>query len=151
MPSDSQRLMKQDVKALVAGLVLLGTGGIALAVANIWRVSPDAGPTLAAKVLQGIALVGLAAIFAGSLAVVIASLLFCQRRPPLKLFEIGLAFLISAAIVWVISRAFPAHTNAWVFVILPWFASIFSGAILLCVALVRTIDSRRRKVFASHQ
>ena len=143
--------MKQDVKTLVGGLVLLGMGSIALAAANIWRASPDAGPTLTAKVLQGVALVGLGAIFAGSLAMVIASLFFCRRLPPLKLLEIGLAFLISAAIVWVMSRAFPVHTYAWVFVILPWFASVFSGTILLIVALLRAIDPRRRKVFAGHR
>ena len=135
--------MRWDMKALLVGLALLGVGGIALSVAQIWRISPDAAPTITEKVLQFLALVGLAAIFSGSLTIAGASISFCGRLAPGKLVTAALTFLVVAAVVWGIGREFPPDTYSWVPILIPWCVAIFSGASMLFAAIVRAIVATR--------
>jgi hypothetical protein len=135
--------MKRDVKTLLTGLALLVSGGIALSIANIGRVSPDVGPTAMAKLLHGLALIGLLAVICGSMAMVLASAWFCGRLAAAKLFSAGLAFLIGAAAMSAISRAFPPKTYAWIPAMLPWLGAITSGCILLLTAIFRAVSAKR--------
>lgn len=136
--------MRGDVKTFLAGLTLLGVGGIALAVAQIWRISPDSGPTMTEKVLQSLASLGITAIFFGSVAIAVAAISFCRRLAPGKLLKAAVAFLVVGAVVWGIGRAFPPHTYAWVSILMPWCVTIFSGAIMLLAATIRAVMERRR-------
>jgi hypothetical protein len=135
--------VKRDVKTLLIGLALLVAGGIALSAANIWRVSPDAGPTTLARLLQGFGIIGLVAVISGSLAMVLASAWFCARLTPAKLFLSGIGFLTTAAAISAISRAFPPKNYAWVFAMLPWLGAVTSGCILLMAAVFRAVSAKR--------
>lgn len=135
--------MKRDVKTLLTGLALLLAGGIALTMANIWRVSPDVGRTTFAKFLQALAITGLVAILLGSLAMVLASAWFCKRLAAAKLFFAGLAFLLAAAAMSAISRAFPPKTYAWIPAMLPWLGAVASGCILLLAGTFRAVTAKR--------
>ena len=127
------------MKAVLAGLALLGVGAIALSVARVLQVSPDSPPTILENVGQWFALVGIIAVLAGSLAIAVAAISFCGRWPPGKLAQAGIAFLVTAAVMSGISKAFPPHTYALVPILMPWCAAIFSGTIMLLVAAIRGI------------
>ena len=135
--------MRRNVQALIAAIGLLAFGAIALTLARVWQQSPDLPPTTAQKVLQALALAGLTAVFAGSLAMAGAAISFCAEWPPLKLAQVGFAFLAFAGAVSAISRIFPAHTYAWVPVLMPWFAAIFAGTIMIVAAIVRSALSKK--------
>jgi hypothetical protein len=137
--------MKWDVKAVLTGLALLGTGSVALVVVPIWRTNPDSPSTALRSVLQWLALAAIIALLAGSLAIAGASISLSCRWAPAKLVRVGAAFLAVAAVMSGISRAFPSHTYAWVPVLMPWCAAIFSGAIMLLVAMLRWIHFVRAR------
>jgi hypothetical protein len=134
-----------DVKAIVAGLVLLAVGAIALWVAHVAQVSPDSPPTLIRNVPNSLALLGIIAVLAGSLAIAVTSISFCGRWAPGKLAQGGFVFLATAAVMSGIGKAFPPHTYAWVPVLMPWCATIFAGTIMLLVAMIRAIKWTKAK------
>jgi hypothetical protein len=139
--------MKWDVKAIAAGLVLLGVGAMALSVAHVAQVSPDSPPTLIRNALNWLALLGIIAVLAGSLAIAAASISFCGRWAPRKLAKAGVAFLATAAVMSGVGKAFPPHTYAWVPVLMPWCAAIFAGTIMLLGAMIRGIRWPKTKSF----
>src|SRR5262249_46966628 len=97
------------------------------------------------RILQAFALIGFTAVLTGSLAMVAAAISFCATWTSRRLAQLGVIFLVSAAAISGISHAFPVRTYAWVPILMPWSAAIFSGMIMLLVAVIRGVLSRTAK------
>jgi hypothetical protein len=136
--------MKRDVKILLAGVLLISLGMLALAGMDLRPVSPDLGPTLRSHVYHWAGGAALICVLIGSMMIGGAAVAFCYRMSPMLLSRIGFIFLLAPAVVSVAGRAFVITTYAYVPLILPWMVSVFSGALLLGVAIFRAIASRRR-------
>jgi hypothetical protein len=136
--------MKRDVKILIAGLVLVSVGIVAFAGLALNPVSPDLGPTFASRASHWAAGAALLCVLIGSMMIGGAAVSFCYWIAPKALARTGAIFLLAAGAVSVASHALVVTTYAYVPVILPWMVSVFSGAVLLLVAVFRAIVSGRR-------
>jgi hypothetical protein len=136
--------LKGDVKTLLAGLALVAFGVIAIASTQGLRASSNSAVATTSSAYHWLVILELISIWLGSLATAAAAIAFCWRMPPAKLLFTALAFLISAGAMSGISRAFVITTYAWIPIILPWIAAIFSGVLLFLVGTARLALSKRR-------
>ena len=135
--------MKRDSKILFVGVVLISLGMLVLAGMDLRPVSPDLGPTFRIHLYHWAGGIALICVLIGSMMIGGAAVAFCYRMSLRMLSSAGIAFLLAAAAVSVVSHAFVITTYAYVPLILPWMVSVFSGALLLVVAIFRAIASRR--------
>jgi hypothetical protein len=137
--------MKRDVKALLLGLGLWVLGSIAIPLAIQHHANLDLPPTTADVIYHWAGVFGLIFLVAGCVAVFGASVAFAGRFAPANALIAGLAFLVPAALYWAVTRAVVIRTYDWVFLLIPWFVAILSGALLLFVGASRFIVSKLRQ------
>jgi hypothetical protein len=137
--------MKRDVKALLLGLILWVLGSIAIPLATHHATNLDLPPTTADVTYHWVGVFGLIFLVAGSLAVFGAAVAFFGRLSAANAFVAGLAFLAPAGFYWAIMRTVVVHTYDWVFLLIPWFVAILSGALLLLVGLLRLAVPKLRR------
>jgi hypothetical protein len=136
--------MKRDVAALVGGLIcwVLSFVAIPLAVAhprnyNLPATSRDA-------VFHWTGIFGLLLLLVGSLAVSGAAVSFAGRFDARRSAIAGLLFAAPAVLYSWLSRYHHAQTLGWVFLLVPWFVLLLSGALLVVVGTFRALANPPR-------
>jgi hypothetical protein len=137
--------VKPDLKALLLGLFLWVLGSIATPLAIHHVANLDLPPTTADVIYHWVGVFGLISLIAGSVAVFGASVAFSGRFTPAKAVIAGLAFWLPVGLYSLIMRTVIVRTYDWVFLLIPWFVAILSGALLLFVGALRFIAARFRR------
>jgi hypothetical protein len=136
--------MKRDVKALIAGLACWLLSSIAFPLAINHRRNLDLPPTSIDWIYHWLGISGLFLLLVGSFAVSGAAVSFSGRFDARNTVAAGLLFLAPVGLLTLISRDHQVHTFAWVFLIVPWFVLLVSGALLLVVGISRAVEAKLR-------
>ena len=137
--------MKWDVKALCTGLALLVLGCIGFRVTEILQTVSEDPLTIDNTRYHWLALSSLLFLFLGSLVVIMASAALSGRLSAANSVAAAFAFLVPAALYWLISREFVPRTYDWVFLLVPWIVTILSGSLFLLVGVLRFVVTKLRR------
>jgi hypothetical protein len=137
--------MKWDVKALFIGLALLVLGCIGIRVTEILQTVSENPLTIDNTRYHRLALSSLLFLLLGSLVVFMASAALSGRLSAANSVAAAFAFLVPAALYWLISREFVPRTYDWVFLLVPWIVAILSGTLLLLVGAFRFAVTKLRR------
>ena len=137
--------MKWDIKALCTGLALLVLGCIGFRVTEILQTVSEDPLTIDNTRYHWLALSSLLFLFLGSLVVIMASAALSGRLSAANSVAAAFAFLVPAALYWLISREFVPRTYDWVFLLVPWIVTILSGALFLLVGVLRFAVTKLRR------
>jgi hypothetical protein len=137
--------MKWDVKALCTGLALLVLGCIGFRVTEILQTVSEDPLTIDNTRYHWLALSSLLFLFLGSLVVFMASAALSGRLSAANSVAAAFAFLLPAALYWLISREFVPRTYDWVFLLVPWIVAILSGVLFLLVGVLRFAVTKLRR------
>ena len=129
--------MKWDVKALFTGLALLVLGCIGFRVTEILQTVSEDPLTIDNTRYHWLALSSLLLLLLGSLVVIMASAALSGRLSAANSVAAAFAFLVPAALYWLIGREFVPRNYDWVFLLVPWIVAILSGALFLFVGVLR--------------
>jgi len=136
--------MKRDVKILIAGLACWLVSLIAIPLATLHPLNFDHPATSTELIYHWTGILGLILLVAGSLAISAAAVSFSERFDARESAIAGCLFVGPAVLYWVIARGREVHTFAWIFLLVPWFVSLVSGALLLLVAMYRAVVDKFR-------
>jgi hypothetical protein len=137
--------MKWDVKALAIGLALLVLGCVGFRLTEILQIVSKDPLTLDNTRYHWLALSSLLFLLLGSLVVFVASAALSGRLSAADSVAAAFAFLVPAALYWLISREFVPRTYDWVFLLVPWIVAILSGTLLLLVGVLRLGVAKLRR------
>ena len=137
--------MKWDIKALCTGLALLVLGCIGFRVTEILQTVSEDPLTIDNTRYHWLALSSLLFLFLGSLVVIMASAALSGRLSAANSVAAAFAFLVPAALYWLISREFVPRTYDWVFLLVPWIVAILSGVLFLLVGVLRFAVTKLRR------
>jgi len=137
--------MKWDIKALCTGLALLVLGCIGFRVTEILQTVSEDPLTIDNTRYHWLALSSLLFLFLGSLVVIMASAALSGRLSAANSVAAAFAFLVPAALYWLISREFVPRTYDWVFLLVPWIVTILSGSLFLLVGVLRFVVTKLRR------
>ena len=136
--------MKWDVKALFTGLALLVFGCIGFRVTEILQTVSEDPLTIDNTRYHWLALSSLLFLLLGSLVVIMASAALSGRLSAGNSVAAAFAFLVPAALYWLIGREFVPRNYVWVFLLVPWIVAILSGALFLVVGVLRFAVTKLR-------
>jgi hypothetical protein len=137
--------MKWDVKALFTGLALLMFGCIGFRVTEILQTVSEDPLTIDNTRYHWLALSSLLFLLLGSFVVIMASAALSGRLSAANSVAAALAFLVPAALYWLIGREFVPRNYDWVFLLVPWIVAILSGTLFLLVGVLRFAVTKLRR------